>query len=666
MSLPDDSDYASDSTLETVEFEKILSTLELAASDARESGDYLSYSTVLDIFAGEPTRFSNEEREQILSHILEVLTADATMTAEIGWDMPALLIPYIDSDYKFVGPLRTAPGMYKVLKIFEVLAHNGNAKELFLKSTELLSTLKVEDSPAQGIIAERFYDFKVYCLFELINSCMRRIPTLYPSKFLAMTVTSFTNAITINESLTDHKFLWRRMSTFTRGYTRPPLPELLDLTAEEMARINLDEEYLQRKLLTAFLTEAFNRSLAKVTLGLSVDFFNYLQKILPADAKYTNNYALEEQVMDRLYESALSFDIDLTTTFKDFVKSSAALVDSIDYSLKSDEDATTLFVTTLAADYQINFGGSLVTVGADAITDSLGGVLALFTYSIGPSRVFDKVTISAKDAISMAVRLIIPGMVHPQFIYRGQHDVAVFWCWYVVHTYLNNIEKLEKEVAAVPRIVLLSFFRGLLFAITSCTSILYFRYVILTLVTKFLSLAPESVSYDFILNTLQDCPFENVKAAMVGVLKELSTKSKVTVSNLTEKLNDAKITSKSSVPPPLPSRDNQASTKYITLTNSRVDDIYQLIDKYIGETFIKTKSGTTLNQPLVPTLLALLNFLYVLKNEAAIKGERYDTVVEQMQKYLEAVESDANQDELTPSPVDGVGILKVTVERLAL
>lgn len=666
MSLPDDSDYASDSTLETVEFEKILSTLELAATDARESGDFLSYSTVLDIFASEPSRFSNEEREQILSHVLEVLTADATMTFEIGWDLPALLIPYITSDFAFDGPIRHAPGVYKVIKIFEVLAINGNPKELFLKSTELLSTLEAYDSETTAIVAERFYDLKVYCLFELINSCMRRIPTLYPSKFLAMAVTSFINAIAINQKLTDYKFLWRRMSTFTRGYTRPPLPEPLSVTPEELAQITLDEDYLQRKLLTAFLTEALNRCLGNTTLGLSVDFFNYLQKILPTDAKYTNQFSLEEQVVDRLYESALSFDIDLTTAFTDFVKSSVELVDSIDYVLKSDEETTNKLVEVLAADYQKFFGSSLITVGADSISDSLGGILVLFTYSIGPSREFGKVSISAGEAISMAVRLIIPGMVHSKFLFRGQHDFSVFWCWYVVHAYLNNVKKLEQEVAAVPRIVLLSFFRGLLFAILSCTSILYFRYVVLTLLTKFLSLAPEEIAYDFILNTLQECPFENIKAAIVGVLKELSTKSKVTVSDLSESLANTKVSADSSGPPPLPSRDNQAGAKYITLTESRVEDLYKLIDKYIGETFVKTDSGVKLNQQLVPTLLAFLNFLYVLKNQKSVRGERFDTVVEQIQKFTDAVELGESKDEQTPVPVDGVGILKVTVERLAL
>lgn len=662
MSLSDDSDYASDSTLETVEFEKILSTLELVAVDARKSGDYLSYSTVLDIFAGEPTRYSNEEREQILSHILEVLTADATMTKEIGWDLPALLIPYIDSDFTFDAPIRSAPGMYKVLKIFEVLAHNGNAKELFLKSNELLSSLRCSDSPAKGLVAERFYDIKVYCLFELIDSCMRRIPTLYPSKFLAMSVTSFVNAIAINESITDYGFMWKRMSTFTRNYTRPPLPSPLNVSEEELARINLDEDYLQRKLLTAFLTETLNRTLRNHMLGLSVDFFNYLQQILTTDTKYTNNYSLEDAVVSRLYECALSFDIDLTTAFKDFVDSSVALVDSIDYSLKSDEDITTQCVAALADDYKKNFTGSLVTAGAESITDSLGGILLLFAYSIGPSRVFDKVEISAKEAISMAVRLIIPGMVHSEYTWRGHQDLAVFWCWYVVHTYRNNVKKLEQEVAAVPRIILLTFFRGLLFAIMSCSSSLYFRYVVLTLVTKFLSLAPETIAYDFIMNTLQECPFENVKAAMVGVLKELSTKSKVSVSDLADKLAGAEI-ARTSAPPPLPSRDNHASNKYITLTESRVDDIFLLIEKYIGETFVKSGSGTNLNQQLVPTLLAFLNFLYVLKNEKAVKGKKYDDVVEQLQKYTEEVES--NQG-LGPVPVDGIGILKVTVERLAL
>lgn len=666
MSLSDDTEYASDSTLETVAFDKILGTLELAASDARESGDYLSYSTVLDIFAGEPTRFSNEERELILTHILEVIKADDTMTYEIGWDLPALVLPYITSDFTFDGPIRDAPGVYKVLKIFEVLAIKGNPKELFLKSTELLSTLKAYDSQVSGVAAERFYDLKLYCLFELIDSCLRRIPTLYPSKFLAMTVTSFINAIAINLALVDHKFLWRRMSTFTRNYTRPPLPELPNFLPEELAQITLDEEYLQRKLLTAFLTEAFNRPLTKTTLGLSVDFFNYLQKVLPGDAKYSNNYALEDQVVERVYEVALSFDIDLTTAFTEFVKSSAELVESIDYVLQSDEDVTDKLVELLAADYKKVFSASLISLEANAITDSLSGTLMLFTYSIGPSRNFSKVSVSAREAISMAVRLIIPGMVHSASLSRGQHDFSIFWCWYVVHQYRDNIKELELEVAALPRIVLLSFFRCLMFAILSCTSVLYFRYMTLTLLTKFLSLAPEEIAYDFILDTLQECPYENVKAAIVGVLKELSTKSKVTVSTLSNVLADAKITENSATPPPLPSRDNQASSRYITLTETRVNDLFQLIDKCINETFSRNESLVQLNQHLVPTLLAFLNFLYVLKSHDAVRGKRYDSVVDKLQNNINCVEKGNVKHQQGLPVVEGMGVLKVTVERLAM
>lgn len=672
MSLTDENEQnTSDSTLEAGEFEKVLLTLELAAADARESGDYLSYSTVLDICASDPTGFSNAEKEQILSHILGALTTDKEMTAEIGWDLPALLISYIDSDYDFVGPVRKAPGVYKVLKIFEVLAIEGNSKELFLKSTELLSTIKITDSPTENQEnAEKFYDLKVYCLFELINSCLRRIHTLYPSKFLAMTMTSFINSIYINKVRYSNDFLWKRLYTFARNYTRPPLPDSTDLPAEELARINEDEDYLQRKLLTAFLTEAINRFLVLETVGFAVDFFNYLQRMLPANAKYTNNFQLDMPVFDRLYELALSFDLDLTSSFRDFMKSSSELIDSIAYTQDSEDDATAKLVELVVTDYQNNFCSSLISSEATAITDSLGGTLNLFTYSIGHFKVFDKVDVSIKLAVDMAIRLIVPGIVHSNFIYRGQHDVAIFWCWYAVHMSLKNGRDPTSEVGAIPKVVLMSFFQALLFATVSCSSNLYFRYVTLTLLTRFLSLASEDVSFNFIVNTLRECPYQNVKAAIVGVLKELSIKDKVIMDDLAESMSHAKISKEDSknkcdsIPPPLPSRQNKAGVKYINLTEQRVNDVFALIDMCMSEAFTDGETGPYLNGQILPTLQAYLNFLFLVRNEKFIKGQRYQDVVDKVQKHIKGVEENAGDE--TSSSLGGIGILKVTVERLTL
>ena len=73
--------------------------------------DFLSYSTLLDIYLNDPTKYSNEEKEQLLGHILTILSENKQLTYEIGWDLPQLLILYVDSDYEFNGPIRDSWGV---------------------------------------------------------------------------------------------------------------------------------------------------------------------------------------------------------------------------------------------------------------------------------------------------------------------------------------------------------------------------------------------------------------------------------------------------------------------------------------------------------------------------------------------------------------------------
>lgn len=646
----------SESTLENAPIEKILSGLELAAADAALLGDFLLYSTVLDIHLSNPQRYSNEDREQLLAHLLAVLSADDALVREIGWDLPALLLPYIDLDHAFVGPLRLAPCVYKVLKIFEVLAHKGNAKELFLKSTELLSTVRVADGGVDTDHAANFYDIKLYCIFELIDSCMRRIHTVYPSRFLGMTVTSFVNAVYINPpaNVSTVLFFLKRCYGFARNYVRPPLPQNPGVLPAELAKISDDEDYLQRKLLTAFLTESVNLAMRTDQIGLAVDFFNYLQELTVADKRVTNNYKMDLPVMKRLFELAGLFDLDLSAIFTAFVASSEALVDAC-VTPSLDDTVAAIFEKTVV-DFQKNMAYSLVDSEANNVKESLSGCLTLFAFSVGPERNLDKVSLSMKQAIAITLRLVLPGFVHPTFTNRGLQDVAVFWSWFTVHSLLKTPRKLELEIAAIPAPVLLTYLQALLFATVSTSNSLYFRYTTFTLLTKILSLAPEDVAYTFLKNSLLDCPFENAKAALVGVLKELLTKNR-------ESPDDLPVLEVSLDAPPLPSRQAKSPEKFIHLTPDRAGDILEAIDKHIGMTFPEQDSEPLLNVATLPTLQALLNLLILLKRDPLIAA-KVTSVVDLMLLEIALREEAWKGDDAKANELNAVGLLGVTVDRL--
>ena len=152
---------SSNGTLEAFDFDQTLQILKDAAQDAADTKDYLLYSAVVDYHISEPARFTVEQRELVLQQLLDCFNQSHELVHEVGWDMPALLIPFVDSEFQFDGPIRSAPGVYKVLKIFEVLALYGNAKELFLKLTELLSTLKAGGNGQDAALAAKFYEIKL-------------------------------------------------------------------------------------------------------------------------------------------------------------------------------------------------------------------------------------------------------------------------------------------------------------------------------------------------------------------------------------------------------------------------------------------------------------------------------------------------------------------------
>lgn len=657
----------SDATLEGVEFEKVLETLQLAAQDAKETKDFLSYSTVLDIYLSEPARYSNEEREELLSHLLANLSENSELVYEIGWDLPSLLIPFIDSDYDMSGPIRQAPCVYKVLKLFELLAHKGNPKELFLKSTELLNSIRTTDSPTNDReTAQKFYDVKLYSIFELIDSCLRRIHTLYPLRFLAMTVASFINSIYLNpiKTTTDATFIWKRLYMFARNYTRPPLPEQIDESPEELQKINTDEDYLQRKLLSGFLSEAVNMVLRFEIIGFSVTYFNHLQHLLSIEKKNATDYELDFPVLDRLYELALSFDMDLKKTFDDFVKSTDSLLDISIVEGKLEDDVTGELFEKLVVDYQKTFVRSLVDTEAKEVSDSLGGHLNLYTYSIVSKKQFNKVQLSVLQAISIGLRLIVPGLVHSSFINRGLHDTAIFWSWLAIQS-APNLKTVEIELAKIPSVILRSYYQAILFILISSSSDLFFRYVAFTLLTKYLSLSPENVAYDFIINCLRECPYENVKAALVGVFKELVTKDKCHEDSLSESLANISINeSDKPAPPPLPLRNVARKTKYITLTDDRAAELFEIIHDYIGASFVEDESGPKLNHNSVSTLLASLNLLILLKRDLIVAPEDVKKVTDAVLKHIAAVDAKWKGDSSQTAMINAVGILNVTVDRL--
>jgi hypothetical protein len=701
-----------DSAVEETNVDQIVDLLKNAAKDATESGDFLSYSTMLDIYLGNPDSFTNEQREELMGCLLEVLASNDKLTYEIGWDIPQLLIHYIDSDYEFNGPIRKAPGVYKILKIFEVLALKGNPKELFLKGCELLTSIRVSDSYYHEDISIqlKFFEIKVYCIFELVDASIKRIHTFYPSKFLSMVVTSFINLIHQNnlESANVIHFVMKRAFTFARNYTSLPLPEkAANESEEDLKKIKSDEDYLQRKLLTGFITQVVHLCVRNHNDGYSISHFSFLHEGNPSMKKFYS-YSVDVPVLDRLTELALSFDINLTQSFKDMVKESHTLLDSVDLS-QNEVAITGDIFEKLVTDYQKKLAITIVDLEVSSINVSPIGTLILFIHQIAASRTFDQIDISFEDAVALTLRCIVPQMVESSFKCLGIQDVCMFITWYSFFQIQSSKKSAELIISKIPSAFLTIYYQALLHIIMFSGDRNTTRYVSLTLLTKVLALSPELLSYAFIKDTLENCPYDE-KAVLIGVFKELLTKERSSTSlketktdeaatkqvdsstqeknvtkqvtsdvdDLDKKLADVKLDRKAplkaeaesaptpalALAPELPERSVHRARKYITLDNDRVDTLLSLVSESINDVFVKENSEVSINPTKFSLISGYLNLLVVIKNEPAVvnKNEALNQKLKQVSENIHKVKE--KKQSANMFEVNAAEILNIAIDRI--
>lgn len=714
----------SESTLEEVSIERILDVLDLAAHDATESGDYLTYGTVLDVYLGNPLQYKIDEREQLLQLLLLAFILDPKLVYEAGWDLPPLLLRFIDLDYDFDAPIRFAPCIYRVLKLFELLAVWGNHKELLLKACECVSTLLVshlsvvtEDESHQM----KFFEIKVYCLFELMSVCLRGIrgtlpealkttssntgtistPVKSPLKFLAMAATAIVNMVASNglNRLDYWTFMLKRVYIFCRTYTdgailgvknNVPLKLFREFDDEDssekselvapapaegddnlhslkptsidkiVVQLEEDEEdaAIQRKLLTSLLTQTIQLVGRNYLFGYSMDIVTMLQTPLRPQLEKYFDYTVDNESMNRLISLAQSFDIDLGGQFASYIVDSHKLFHSV--NLKT-SDPSDLFLAIIN-DYQTNVHSTIVNSTGTGITDSVIGCLILATHQVASSKNFDSIKLTFGDALVLSVRSIVPGMIQPKlFLSKALYDCCAYWSWLTIHLQLTR--EVELQLQRVPPLLLTVYFQSLLFACVSSTTNSNFRYVTLTLLTRVLSLSPEDAVYSFLIDSLNDCPYENIKAALAGVLRQLLTQNRAVenADEITKKMGGLSTSSLGPTSAPaLPPR----VVKYIKLTPGRANDIFDLVMDNLTTAFQFGEGLVSVDGPKFLTLSSLLNLLVVCRTDPIMKEteqkERLKDVLLEVLTVIKKVKDISDE----PPTANAADILKIALERI--
>lgn len=125
------------------EIDTICANLVRAFDEQKE--DYLSLITIIDLYATQVNqKGSLKDKEQFLSTLLETLEKNRNIIVQIGWDLPKPLLEFISiENIDMLQPLFQSKVLSMVMKSFNEIALNGNAKECFFTGCECLGNLKL-------------------------------------------------------------------------------------------------------------------------------------------------------------------------------------------------------------------------------------------------------------------------------------------------------------------------------------------------------------------------------------------------------------------------------------------------------------------------------------------------------------------------------------------
>lgn len=696
--------------------------------EEEDDKDYLSFSTILDVYLSKPQDYSDEDNIKIIDKLTEIFDSDHELVYEIGWDIPTLLLDYFPCKlFFFHEMLANNKKLASLFKLFNLLARYGNAKELFLKSAEIFNSLNFNDNndfidrvPIEyqhyfdDESKEKFLNLKFHSLFELHVACLKRITTMYPSKFLLMTVTSVLKYLNNNAIyLVNPTFALKRIYIFSRDYVQPQLPDDFDPEHnKDHAQIVEDENYLQGRLLKHFITNAIEIACKYFKTDLATSYYQQLiEKSLNMKFQLKNQEEeLEHQteyesisretfneLMERYYQLGLSEDVDFTELFQDyFIKTTHNLFDKllnsdVNNNEKEDELTKQIFDISNEFFFQNLSGVSLPNRDVKRIPLSIIGCFMLISYNNLNDLIesnFEKLNykLSVQDSILLTLRFLIPvltlreqtnssaseepspfeGKLEPlegwpeynrnlkrnrKTHYQSLKDAIVLWVWLAIADQTlkdNEVIKLT-SLSSKYRIFSKVFLQSLISLVAVFQDDLNFRKIVLTYVTRFLSLSDETFAWEFLLLSLENCPYLNAKIELLNILKDMVTRKKVTVpvvtdsvlpangaiSDISHQMKKINIDDNSSssttptpstatatptpqppqLPPRLPPRE------YISLDAARKQKILELLNDVLFDIFGEAGSESTIvvsrqyETDYFQLLLTYLNLVFVLREK---------------------------------------------------
>ncbi|CAN6629518.1 YAP1-binding protein 1 [Trichomonascus vanleenenianus] len=592
-----------------VTVEKIIEDIKGATGEAIRSEDWISYATVLEIQLEEARKLGYDDQDKVLLALLDVLNENEQIAKEIGWDIPALVVPFLDHQFKTDVPLQITPNIKPLWRIFNVLAEKGNPKEVYLKAIEGITGTKREVD-ILGDIEGNFqrecqFDVKFYAYFELMRSSLKNIKGVaYPSRFLVTSTTTLLSFLAMNLEnldLTGIEVVIRRLFTFARDY-------------ECEGDVGESELRMQRKLLQSYLTWLLDITMQNTLAQWSQRLFVELKTGAEekGEAHRQSLYELDNHVRyfnecaDRIVQLMYSFDLDLRKLFREFVDKAVAELEA----KKTDEetpDEGPDTETEESAKEEKPFEGL-----------SQDGYILAFTQSRFMDRRFPaEKDLSLKELVALSIKLMSRGDSAPPY---GIQDAVLFWALRVV----KNVTK--EEVREIPQKQFNEFLQQLLVVpvsilqIRSIETTREITIIVYSIVAKMLALHKEETAFAFIVDTLEFCPFDNVRDSMVRILKDLTFARKPTLHSLTQQLGSLSLEA------------NKPSNAILPLNDERREKLRELA--------LQTCEDAESDGDVFPLLLTWINFVTLVESDKEFKK----TFADKLEALRTSFESNASPE----------------------
>lgn len=689
-----DTEVESIDTMASLAYTEVMENIQQCAKECAESRDFISFSTMLDIYLHDWEVYSVDERLGLMELLTDLLNANKELLAEIAWDLPPLLLPFLDCEWPVRFGLGESRQVVAFYKIFNLLAEYGNPKELLLTCSEEIKNLRepeynnsdesqinevattMDDEYKQRFVDDPnyfsesvkfFLDYnasnivvlKFHALFECMKFCIERTKTIYPSKFLSIIVSTVINFMDNAPEISGRISVLRTLYLFIRGYIPPEIPEEMftngENSMEDLEKVFKDECYLQGKLIRLFfdvLVEKFTEAHHQVLIG----------KLLPTLGNGIVHIGQKFfELADRLIALSLSLDINAVGGFVKEIESCHQLVNRNKEELNTIEDIIKFSIMSYN-------NSSFRNKHPTELPISNTSLIFLYTYS----KYSENAAIDLPDSISTIslieyqLKILIPYTVNSKLT-----NLTV-----VGYLMIITVLRIEQNKAIVApehfnderiKLLILTYLQTLAVIISdSHSSGKFVNKLYQKFLKKFLQYLPEDLSYRFIVDTLKSCPLEDNVVLVLSIYKNLVLNEKFDDEKLTKEFTKISISDKSNVndaksenggnsngkanqdnnskaqPPALPERSNIPIKKFISFTEPRQDEFLDIFETCISKTFIKPKDSTKFRVDVIKAS-RILNFLNFISNVGFKNFDKVVSLLEKIKNYISNVSSEQSK-----------------------